>query len=326
MELASVIIPIYNVETYIERCIKSLLVQTYKELQIIIIDDGSTDRSLAICEEYSSNYPNIEVHHTENRGVSSARNYGLRFVKGKYVFFVDGDDYVTKTYIEHFMCEKDYDYVAGGYHTNSLEGREIKYNDCCMSIDEYKSECRNNWNKVPSVVVWGNRYKANIIQKNRIRFDEECKIGEDTRFNVEYLSYSQTIKVVDNTEYVYCARPDSALRKYWPERLEEEKNECILKEKLLGEAEDFDWIKFIHWNVALEHYYLFAHKKGKKKHARKKLKETINNAYFRMSIPYIKKNGTIDMKIEAACLQMRSYNLFKKILKSLNWLKRRHGK
>lgn len=88
MELASVIIPIYNVETYIERCIKSLLVQTYKELQIIIIDDGSTDRSLAICEEYSSNYPNIEVHHTENRGVSSARNYGLRFVKGKYVFLL----------------------------------------------------------------------------------------------------------------------------------------------------------------------------------------------------------------------------------------------
>lgn len=127
------------------------------------------------------------------------------------------------------MCEKDYDYVAGGYHTNSLEGREIKYNDCCMSIDEYKSECRNNWNKVPSVVVWGNRYKANIIQKNRIRFDEECKIGEDTRFNVEYLSYSQTIKVVDNTEYVYCARPDSALRKYWPERLEEEKPNVFLK-------------------------------------------------------------------------------------------------
>ena len=65
---------------------------------------------------------------------------------------------------------------------------------------------------------------------------------------------------------------------------------------------------------------------AKKKHARKKLKETINNAYFRMSIPYIKKNGTIDMKIEAVCLQIRSYNLFKKILKLLNWLKKRHRK
>ena len=102
------------------------------------------------------------------------------------------------------------------------------------------------------------------FKKNRIRFDEECKLGEDTRFNVEYLSHSQTIKVADNTEYVYCARPDSALRKYWSERLEEEKAECILKEKLLGETEDFEWIKFIHWNVALEHSSLFLHNKEEK--------------------------------------------------------------
>lgn len=99
-DLISVIVPVYNVENYIEECCKSLLEQTYSNIEILLIDDGSKDNSGKICDVFANKFNNFKVYHKENGGLSDARNYGLKFAKGEYVTFVDSDDTVEKNYIE----------------------------------------------------------------------------------------------------------------------------------------------------------------------------------------------------------------------------------
>ena len=91
----SVIIPVYNVEKYIERCLKSVISQNYDDLEIIVVDNGSTDRSGSICDIYANEYANISVYHIENHGVGSARNFGLSKAKGEFICFMDADDYLV---------------------------------------------------------------------------------------------------------------------------------------------------------------------------------------------------------------------------------------
>ena len=99
-ELISVIVPVYNVEKYISRCIESIMKQTYKNIEIILIDDGSTDNSGKICDEYSLKDDRINVIHKKNGGLSDARNTGLDIAKGKYISLIDSDDFVSKFFIE----------------------------------------------------------------------------------------------------------------------------------------------------------------------------------------------------------------------------------
>ncbi len=99
-DLISIIIPAYNIEKYIERCINSILNQTYKNLEIIIIDDGSKDKTSKICDIIAKSEKRIHVYHNKNHGVSYSRNYGIKKATGEYIAFIDGDDTIEKTYIE----------------------------------------------------------------------------------------------------------------------------------------------------------------------------------------------------------------------------------
>lgn len=117
-ELISVIIPIYNVSAYLERCIESVVRQTYRHLQIILVDDGSTDRSGEICDEWEKRDGRIEVYHTLNRGLVRARKFGLDKSRGGYVCFVDGDDYIDTNMYEELseqIVKHDADFVHSGY-------------------------------------------------------------------------------------------------------------------------------------------------------------------------------------------------------------------
>ena len=118
-DLISVIVPIYNVEKYINRCIDSIIEQTYTNLEIILVDDGSTDNSGSICDEYAKKDNRIKVIHKENGGVSSARNVGLDTAIGQYITFVDSDDYIEKKYCEILLKtlkKQKADCVACGYN------------------------------------------------------------------------------------------------------------------------------------------------------------------------------------------------------------------
>lgn len=96
MVKVSIIVPVYNIESYVKKCINSLIDQTYKNIEIILVDDGSTDGSSVICDEYSNKYENVIVIHQENQGLSGARNSAIRRVTGEYIMFVDGDDWIEK--------------------------------------------------------------------------------------------------------------------------------------------------------------------------------------------------------------------------------------
>ncbi len=98
-EKISVIVPVYNVETYLERCVESILQQTYAHFELILINDGSTDSSGQICDHLASQYENIKVYHIENAGVSNARNMGIQLATGSWVTFIDSDDFVTQDYL-----------------------------------------------------------------------------------------------------------------------------------------------------------------------------------------------------------------------------------
>ena len=112
--LVSIIVPVYKAEKYIHRCIDSLLAQTYKNIEVVLVDDGSPDNCGKICDEYASKDSRVKVFHQQNRGVSAARNTGLAHIKGEWITFVDADDKVTEDYIEKLMS-KDGDWIIGGY-------------------------------------------------------------------------------------------------------------------------------------------------------------------------------------------------------------------
>ena len=109
LSLVSVVIPVYNTEKYLEKCVNSVLDQTYKNIEVILVDDGSKDKSGKICDSFAKIYENISVYHTENKGQSYARNYGIKKSRGEYISFIDSDDYIAKDMIERLAngCEKN---------------------------------------------------------------------------------------------------------------------------------------------------------------------------------------------------------------------------
>ena len=116
MPEVSVIVPVYNMEEYLPRCIESILAQTYRDFELILVDDGSSDNSGNMCDEYALKDNRIKSVHKENDGVSSARNCGLQVAEGKYILFIDSDDFVDPSYIGELLENKEYDYVTAGHY------------------------------------------------------------------------------------------------------------------------------------------------------------------------------------------------------------------
>ena len=162
-ELLSVIVPVYNVEEYLERCIESIIASSYKNIEIILINDGSTDKSVHICEKLKAKDERIKVFHKENEGVSSARNYGLENVKGEYITFVDSDDYIDKhmyTNLMNIMLKEDADIVycdlvqvkseRDNQVDNKLNGYNIYEKDEFIKDFLLVREAPFLWNKISS--------------------------------------------------------------------------------------------------------------------------------------------------------------------------------
>jgi glycosyltransferase involved in cell wall biosynthesis len=113
----SIIVPVYNTEKYLRRCLDSIVAQTFKDYECIIVDDGSTDGSAAICDEYEKKDSRFKVLHKENEGVSAARNVGIEYAEGEFITFVDSDDYLSSVYLRDLYDNKEYDYVVGSFQT-----------------------------------------------------------------------------------------------------------------------------------------------------------------------------------------------------------------
>lgn len=200
MPIISVIVPVYNTEKYLPRCIDSILAQTYTDFELLLIDDGSTDSSGAICDEYAAKDSRVRVFHKENGGVSSARNLGLDNAQGEWITFVDSDDWVKEEYIELFINNAD-DLVYQSF-LSIFNGETEEWDTSIRALDV--NECLTRlYEKKALGYCWGKLYKTQKIKTYNIRFDENIRFREDELFVLKYLSHTSHITCIDRNMYIY---------------------------------------------------------------------------------------------------------------------------
>lgn len=212
----SVIVPIYNVQRWLPRCIDSLINQSvFPELEIILVDDGSSDSSGIICDDYALRYDNIVAFHKQNGGVSSARNYGLDHSNGTYVAFVDADDYVDPHYYEKLKvaaAQHKADLVIGDYYLLFDDGKEFRYRSSNIKP--------HLWDRESALVAFfkGENIGVNLFDKifkrskiGTSRFDEKVRIGEDFLFIFQYLTTIKNVYGDFTPGYFYFQRSGSAM-------------------------------------------------------------------------------------------------------------------
>lgn len=208
--MISIVIPVYNAENYLARCIESILSQQYGDIELILVDDGSIDKSKAICQAFAERDPRIKVICQENRGVSAARNKGLDAVSGEWVLFVDADDYWEPTTLERIVpAVAGYDLLIFNYYKVTDTGKERcdPVPDCEWNKEEFLRDWERNLTAVYYNKIYNKVYKQSILQKYKIRFPCDVTIGEDLAFNVRYFSHCETIKCLP--EYLYHYRIDN---------------------------------------------------------------------------------------------------------------------
>lgn len=211
--LISVIVPIYKVEKFLKRCIDSILSQSYDNLEIILVDDGSPDSCGKICDEYSRKDKRIKVLHKENGGLSDARNKALDIYKGEYVTFIDSDDYVSKYYIENLYnaLEQGNADLAMSWFENVFDGKPIKSTPSYKIENSLKvlnaEECltRLLYQDGVETSAWGKLYPRKSFIKHRF---PKGKLYEDIPVTSKIIAESTKIAVISNVDYYYYQRID----------------------------------------------------------------------------------------------------------------------
>ena len=215
----SIIVPIYNVDQYLSRCLDSILVQTFRDFELLLIDDGSLDKSGEICDEYAIKDSRVKVFHVENNGVSSARNVGLENANGRWIAFIDGDDwigceYLNQLYIEVMECHADMILQSPIYvYNNSTNSRKIERKIYSLSegIRTFILDGFLCFTEPHSKL-----FRTKKIQNHNIRFKEGIKIGEDIIFISEFLRYTSKVMTSKEVGYYYVvASPVSSQRKFY---------------------------------------------------------------------------------------------------------------
>lgn len=259
-ELVSVVIPVYNVEKYIERCIRSILDQTYVTLEVILVDDGSTDGSGAIADRISAENSNVNTIHITNAGVSHARNVGIKNANGYYIVFVDADDYVASDHIEtlvSLISQKDVQLGVANYAKideggkESFEGMTLGNKTGVMSCEQALEDMGkgvSTWG-----YVWNKIYLKSVIADNNLEFVQNIKIWEDMYFCAEYISCCGNVAVSDKKTYYYIMRGGSAISsggynskktKFEVMLLFEKMQEKLVKREIIDENSVFsNWVK-----------------------------------------------------------------------------------
>ncbi|RZM15635.1 glycosyltransferase [Lactobacillus delbrueckii] len=234
LPLVSIIVPVYNVEKYLQQCVDSLVSQTYQNIEILLIDDGSKDNSGQMCNQFSEQYTNVMSFHKKNSGLGLTRNFGLERINGDYVTFVDSDDYLRQDAIQKLvdgLGDGQNDTVIGGFTKITDDGKELY-------IETYPEEVINNglvysrlFNRMlgsspdrhdsikPS--VWNALYSVKIIQEHNLHFVSERElISEDIVWDSDYYRYSQSAKIISEPTYYYRYNPNSLSQTYNTDRFE----------------------------------------------------------------------------------------------------------
>lgn len=226
----SVVVPIFNVELYLNRCIESILAQLYLNLEVLLIDDGSTDNSLLICREYEKKDARVKVYTQQNKGVSEARNLGIQHATGEFITFVDPDDWIEPRMYESMLnrikmdnsdiCLCDYAVIKNNKkieRTLNLEelkitGQENIFKSIILPLI---GENENSINRIDGF-VWRLLIKRNILQASQVVFDKDIKIMEDLLFCISLFQHCNVVSYDKNIFYNYLFNPKSAMNRYKP--------------------------------------------------------------------------------------------------------------
>ena len=301
-ELISIIVPVYNAEKYLNKCIKSIINQTYKKLEIILIDDGSTDNSGKIIDKWQKEDSRIIVIHKENEGFSEARNIGIIKSKGKYLSFIDNDDYIEVDFIESLyksIIQNDSQIAAGGYIYETYTKQEIRYAREIYIENAEETLKRMFTTKDISICIWDKLYKRELF--DNIKFPIG-KIHTDFKVLYQLVSKSNKISHINKAGYHYIQRGGSIMHsdiafEQLTDIIEEELIQDVKNKypDILAEAECF-------WIIALNNYVVISFKR-KMYEEHKLLKEKL-----RQYIPRILKNSKINLGIKLKSILIIYFN------------------
>lgn len=218
----SIVVPVYKVEKYLEKCINSIINQTLKEIEIILVDDGSPDKCGEICDYYSKLDNRVRVIHKINNGLAEARNSGMDIATGEYICFVDSDDWVEPYYVERMynkVKKHDSDICMCGFY---IDYQDENYTQIVNCKKDYDINGRDNYglefieiiNGIGFVLAWNKLYRLDLLKKNNIKFSKDVLITEDLVFNCKVLKKIDRLSVVGEPLYHYIRYDGTILSKY----------------------------------------------------------------------------------------------------------------
>ncbi len=240
--LVTIVVPVYNVEKYLNRCVESIVNQTYENLEIILVDDGSPDNCPQICDEWAEKDNRIKVVHKVNAGAGMARNTGLDNATGEYIFFFDSDDRISTQTVEKCINnakEHNSDVVIFGrydfFENGKQTGKSISTNKTCFKHNEIREEL------IPAMLTYkygistsncSKMYKADLFKKLNKRFVSERELySEDVYFTVDLFSDIDTVSILNENLYYYYFRENSLSRAYNPNR-QQKQNDIFYKKTM----------------------------------------------------------------------------------------------
>ena len=253
--LVSIVVPVYNAKDYLEACLDSIINQSYKNLEIILIDDGSNDGSDNILDSYTGKDNRIRVIHNANHGVSYTRNYGMKVATGSKILFIDSDDTVDLDYVKKLVTpleKENYDLIICGINDVKVKSNRIRPRKFPKELTGKLQDDFCNLFMMPIITGPVTKlYDVNILRKNKIAFSENISFNEDVMFNLQYIRYVETYKIVKESLYNYLRRPSQSLSK----NRSEQNFQSVLKvaktlKKFIEDKEIIDG------NIALTHQCL----------------------------------------------------------------------
>lgn len=299
----SIIIPVYKVEKFLPRCIESVLRQSYSNLEILLINDGSPDRSAEICDQYAEIDSRIRVIHKRNEGVSATRNRGIKEASGDYIFFLDSDDFLSNNAISILIevaKRTDADIVISNYARIDEKNMISKNNPFPASkeIPDFQHDIqeRLNFYFYYGVEVWNRLYKTKVVKENQVFFDKGVYYAEDCLFNMKLFANKPKIAIVNEYTYYYYYNINSVANSYKKYLFE---NFTLLLEKYIEYLEERDKIEEFQDLISLRAFSsidsvcqnCYRHSKSKFKDINREIKRFKNHAPTDQAIKKLIQEG-----------------------------------
>lgn len=323
--MVSFIVPVYNGENYIERCLRSIIRNTESDYEIIVIDDGSTDNTLEIIKKVKGESCYVEVYSQKNSGVSSARELGIKRAKGNWIVFVDADDYITSNLVSciNQIKNEEYDWIVFSGQFQKMRTLDMNLPDDKRDVitailnQSQQSGIRN----AKLNAVWSKAYKKCIIDRYGVHFEKRLSHGEDMIFNLDYAKNCRIVYCIPESVYSLCANANSATHKYQKNSVENDREFFIQLNKRESFDSDIALMDSYHrmvlngiW-ICLGQY--FSHRDNRKKLVvrRKELAEFLNQEPYKTALANCNIEKCRGKKCIFTLLNLHFYGLVLKLFK-----------